>query len=497
MNRKCLLTGATLLCAAAWQPSPVLAQGSVSLDSCRRMALSNNKTIRMAEETITGAGYERKAAKAAYLPGIDFTAAYAYNQHGISLLSEDAMLPTKSFNPGTGSFDWNILTDPLGNPIKNPDGGGYIPTEVAVIPKDALSFDTHNVFGAAVTLTQPVFMGGEIKALNDIAKYAEKAAVAARNTVVQNVIYTVDEAYWMVVSLKAKQRLAASFVNLVDTLHYDVQAMLDAGVATRSDLLTVDVKLNEAKIMLTKVENGLTLSRMSLAQLCGQPVSASMRLDDEDFERSGGRNTPAYTYNMQDVLARRQDLEAVRQGINVLESRERMAMGMMLPKLGVIGSYSFSTPNLIDGFSKRVRGGFSVGAGVTIPIWHWGGKYNHYRAARTATNAQRLMLEDLEEKVELQVEQAKFKFQEAFKTLDMAQTNMKSAEENLRNAETGFHEGVLTTNDVILAQTGWLQANSERIDAEIGVRLCEVYLSKVLGTLGYERTADTGKATRK
>ena len=82
MNRKCLISGAALLCAAVWQPS-ALAQGSVSLDSCRRMALSNNKTIRMAEETISGAGYDRKAAKAAYLPGIDFTAAYAYNQHGI------------------------------------------------------------------------------------------------------------------------------------------------------------------------------------------------------------------------------------------------------------------------------------------------------------------------------------------------------------------------------------------------------------------------------
>ncbi len=461
MNRKCLISGAALLCAAVWQPS-ALAQGSVSLDSCRRMALSNNKTIRMAEETISGAGYDRKAAKAAYLPGIDFTAAYAYNQHGISLLSEDAMLPTKSFNPGTGSFEWNILTDPLGNPIKNPDGGGYIPTEVAVIPKEALSFDTHNVFGAAVTLTQPVFMGGEIKALNDIARYAEKAAVAARNTVVQ---------------------------------HYDVEAMLDAGVATRSDLLTVDVKLNEAKIMLTKVENGLTLSRMALAQICGQPVSAAMTLADEDSGMSGSTGAPAYTYNMQDVLARRQDLEAVRQGVNVLESRERMVMGTMLPKVGIVGSYSFSTPNLIDGFSKRVRGGFSVGAGVTIPIWHWGGKYNHYRAAKTATNAQRLLLEDLEEKVELQVEQAKFKFQEAFKTLDMARSNMKSAEENLRNAEIGFHEGVLTANDVILAQTGWLQANSERIDAEIGVRLCEVYLSKVLGTLGYERTADSAQTS--
>ena len=81
------------------------------------------------------------------------------------------------------------------------------------------------------------------------------------------------------------------------------------------------------------------------------------------------------------------------------------------------------------------------------------------------------------------MEQAKFKFQEAFNTYEMAKSNMTSAEENLRCAEDGFREGVLTTNDVIMAQTGWLQANSEKIDAEIGIRLCKVYLSKVLGTL--------------
>lgn len=67
----------------------------------------------------------------------------------------------------------------------------------------------------------------------------------------------------------------------------------------------------------------------------------------------------------------------------------------------------------------------------------------------------------------------------------MALSNMRSAEENLRNAQLGYREGMLTANDVILAQTGWLQAHSEKIDAQIGVRLCEVYLSKVLGTLTY------------
>ena len=387
-----------------------------------------------------------------------------------------------SFNPGTGKFDWNILTDPQGNPILNPDGGGYIPTEVAVIPKDALSFDTHNVFAGAVTLTQPVFMGGTIKALNDIARYAESAAVAGRNAVVQEITYNVDEAYWLVVSLNAKKELAESFVQLVDTLRYNVQALYDEGMATRSDVLSVDVKLNEAKIMLTKVDNGLTLARMNLAQVCGLPTDTRLTLSDESL-RTVGDHAPSYTWNVEDVFARRQDLEAMRQGVNVLKGREKLTLGTMLPKIGVFGSYQFSTPNLNNGFSKKVGGGFSVGAAVTIPIWHWGRDYNHYRAAQSATRAQQLLLEDMEEKVRLQLSQAKFKFQESFKTYDMTKANLGKAEENLDNARTAFREGVMTTNDVILAQTGWLQANSENIDAAIGIRLCEVYLSKVLGNL--------------
>lgn len=458
--------------------------GVYTLDSCRNMAVHNNKTIRMAEEGIRGAGYDRKAAKALYLPSIDFAGTYFYNQRTINLLAEDAKLPTMSFDPSTQSFKYNILTTPDGTPIKDPASGSYIPTEVAVIPKEAMSFDTHNVFAGAFTLTQPVFMGGQIKALNEITKYAEQLATAARNSVVQDVVYAVDQAYWTVVSLKSKQKLADSFVTLVDTLRYSVNAMLEEGVATRADLLMVEVKLNEAKIMRTKLDNGLTLARMALAQVCGLPVQSQMTLADEDFKR-GLTAMPDPVYNMQDVYSRRQDLEVIRQGISVLSQREKLAMGQMLPKIAIVGAYEFSNPNLNDGFRKRFGGGFSVGATIAIPIWHWGGNYNHYRATKSATNAQRLMLEDLEEKVDLQVQQAKFSFQEAFKTYDMTKANMSSAEENLRSAQIGFKEGVMTTNDVIAAQTAWLQANSEKIDAEIGIHLCEVYLDKVIGKLKY------------
>lgn len=459
---------------------PVTGAETVSLDSCRKMALSSSKTLKMADAAVEGARHQKKAAFAAYLPGIDASASYFYNQHKTSLLSEDAKLPTMQFDPSTGKYEYNLVTGADGMPVKDPATGSYIPSTVAVIPKEAMSFDTRSVFAGAVTLTQPIYMGGQIKALNDIAHYAGEALSASRRSAEQDVLYGVDEAYWTVVSLCEKQRLARSFVNLVDTLRYNVNAMLEEGVATRADLLSVDVRLNEARIMLTKVDNGLSLSRMALATACGLPVDTQMTLADEAASSLGSQSQDAAP-EMQDVFARRQDLEAVRMGIGMMRGQEKLALSSMLPKIGLVGAYAFSTPNLIDGFNRHLKGGFSVGAALTLPIWHWGGNYNKYRAAKAATNAQRLLLEDLEEKVTLQVNQAEFKYAEALKIYDTACSNMASAEENLRCARDGYKEGVLTTNDVMAAQTGWLQANSEKIDAEIGVHLCRTYLDKVLG----------------
>ena len=457
---------------------------TVSLDSCRRMAVANNKSLQIAEENIRGAAYYRKAAFSAYLPSVDFTGTYFYNKPKIEHLGEAAKLPTMSIDPASGKYNYNIVTGPDGVPVKDPATGSYIPSEVAVIPKEAMSYDVHNVFAGAFTLTQPIYMGGQIRALNEIAGLTEKVAKSSRNALAQDIVYAVDDAYWQVVSLRQKKRLAESFASLVDSLLHDVRAMYDEGVATRSDVLTVEVKQNEAQIALVKVDNGLTLSRMALAQICGLPVNTVMTLSDEGLQSVATAPAPA-DYNMADVYARRQDLEVIRTSISLMRSREKMAIGEMLPKIALVGAYSFSNPNVNHGFEKKFGGGFNVGATLTVPLWHWGGRYNRYKAAKSATIANRLLLEDAQEKVDLQVSQARFSYEEAFKTYAMTLTNMKKADENLRQAELGFKEGVLTSDDVLRAQTAWIQAHSEKIDAEIGIRLCEVYLSKVLGELSY------------
>lgn len=455
-----------------------------SLEACRSLALQNNKELMMRRQQQVKAGYQKKEAFAAYLPAVDFTGSYVYNQKDISIFDSDQFLPVKSFSLEKQGYEFDLVKNPMtGEPLIV--DGKPVPAQVAYLPKEAMTYNIHNVFAGAVTLTQPIYMGGKIVAMNKIAGLASDIADNLYANEVQNVIYAVDGAYWTVVSLKAKHKLAKSYVALLDTLRYDVDMMVQQGVATRSDLLNVDVKLNQANVDLTKVENGLVLSRMALAQVCGLPVNSDMEVADEDNLGVDTREEIATSYDMESVYAARPDLSALALATKVSEQEAKVALSSMLPNIALVGGYTFTNPNMFDGFKRRFGGAFSVGVMVTIPVWHWGGNYYKYKAARSEATVANLNLANAREMVDLQVSQAAFKAQEAIKTYEMTCTNLEKANDNLRTATLGFHEGVVTSTDVMTAQTAWLQAQSEKIDAAIDVHLCDVYLSKVLGRLYY------------
>lgn len=459
------------------------ASAQVSLDSCRHMALRNNKSIAHAKLGIEQAGLNNKVAHAAYLPSVDLEGSYLYNLKNLSLLEEDALLPVKNFNPATQSYEFDVVTNPItGEPVIV--NGQPIPKQVALLPKDALTYDIHHVFAAALTVTQPIYMGGKIKAMNAIARYAQDLAQSMHDSKVEDVIYDVDAAYWTVVSLRAKQDLAEGYLKLVTNLDNDVKKMLDEGIATRATLLSVDVKVNEANVALTKVNNGLSLARMALAQLCGLPVDTKLTLVDEDVDN---RTTPIHPTNadMQQVYANRHDIHSLEVATKIYDQKALVERSAMLPSLAAIGAFHTTNPNSYNGFKNRFGFGLSVGVMLKIPVWHWGGLSNKYKAAQVEARMKRLELDEAKEKIELQVNQAQFRYQEAIKTLEMTRTNLTKAEENLRIAQLAFKEGMSTSDDVLTAQTAWLGANSEKVDAEIDVMMCDVYLSKVTGNMKY------------
>ena len=455
----------------------------VTLDSCRNMALRNNKEIQQATLAIDKAGYQRKEAAAAYLPQFDLTAGYIYNSRRVSLVKEDQMLPTKSFNLQTGTYDYNLVIDPrTGAPLQV--NGQYVPSTVALLPKSGLSYNIHNLMGGALTVTQPIYMGGKITAMNQITELAGQLAREMRESKVEDVIYNVDAAYWQVVSLCSKQKLARSYVNLVQKLDDDVKAMVNEGVATRANQLAVDVKLNEANVDLTKVDNGVTLSRMLLAQLCGLPVNTMMTLADEGREELGLTLAPS-SYNLDEVYDKRHDVRSLELATRIYDQQVKVARSEMMPKLAAVAALHATNPNSYDGFENKFGAAFSIGATLKVPLWHWGGLSNKVKAARVDADVKRLELDDAKEKIALQISQAAFSYQEAYKTYEATKANLAQADENLRIAGIAFKEGMGSIDEVLAAQTAWLKANSEKIDAEINVQLTHEYLNKVMGTMSY------------
>lgn len=467
----------------------VKAQTILSLDSCRALALANNKDLLISNEKINAAHYQRKAAFTNYLPSFSATGAYMRNQKEFSLLNANQ----KAALSGLGTS--------LAGPLEQ--AGGIIaqlhPELASKIPElgasltsafnnagsslvDALRTDTRNVYAGAVTLTQPLYMGGKIRAYNKITQYAEELARQQHQGGMQEVIMSTDQAYWQVISLVNKKKLAEGYLKLLQQLDSDVEKMIAEGVSTKADGLSVRVKVNEAEMTLTKVEDGLSLARMLLCQLCGLDLSSPVTLTDENMDDIP-LLAPETHFDMSTAYANRPEIRSLELATQIYRQKVNVTRSEHLPSIALMGNYMVTNPSVFNGFENKFKGMWNVGVMVQIPIWHWGEGIYKTRSAKAEARIAQYQLEDAREKIELQVNQASFKVNEAGKKLVMASKNMEKAEENLRYATLGFKEGVIATSNVLEAQTAWLSAQSEKIDAQIDVKLTEIYLKKSLGTL--------------
>ena len=502
-------------CLLTFLPLSADAQQLLCLDSCRAMALRNNKQMTVSQLKQEVATNLRKSARTKYLPHVSAIGTYQYTSEEISILNNEQKTALSNLGTtvggglqglgaGVNNFMGNMgaLLTQMGVPAATfqqmagqmqqdmqqgiTNATGLLNTEGQKIV-DAFRTDTRNIFAGSVLVTQPIFMGGGIVALNKLADINEElqanSAVARRHAVV----YAIDQAYWQVVSLKHKQRLAESYLELIKKFDSDVQKMIAEGVATKSDGLSVSVKVNEAEMTLQKVNDGLVLSKMLLCQMIGLPMTGEITLTDEDKEQIDLIGPIGPMGPIKDLeasaAANRPELKMLGNTVDMTKQTTNILKAANLPQVALMGGYSVSNPNVLNGFEKKFAGFWNVGVLVRVPLWNWGDVAYKVRASKGATAIANLELAEAREKIELQVNQNSFKVEESNRRLTLAQTGIQRAEENLRTANLGFSEGVISPTVVMEAQTAWLQAKSQLIDAQIAVKLSQVELQKSLGTL--------------
>ena len=487
------------LCLLVLMPLTISAQRVLTLDSCRQLAITNNKQLGVARSQKEMASYNVKSAKTKYLPHVDAMAGYELMSKEVSILNnsqKDALnhLGTNAVS-GMGAKVTDIMNTMVQDGTITPQMAQQLGQQMGVLSsslasmgddlgstiRQAFRTNNRNMFAGAVMLSQPLYMGGSIKALNRVAELKANMADDNYDMLQQNVLYEIDATYWLVVSLRQKQKLAESFLDLVTKLHDDVYKMINEGVAVRADGLNVDVRMNEAEMTKMRVDDNLTLAKMLLCQLCGLPMDSEFTLADEGKELSSATGQMPTDGTL---AVDRPELRLLQTTIDISEQAQRVVTATHFrPQVALTGGYLISNPNTFNGFERKFSGVWNVGVLVRMPLWDWhDGRYK-LAASRAATTIAKLERSDLEEKINLQVEQERFKVREAYRRLELSTKHVASAEENLRCASLGFREGVMNLSEVMAAQTAWESAHTQKIDSEIEVQLSLIGLRKALGQL--------------
>lgn len=470
----------------------LMAQQRLTLAQCRYLATQSNPTLKAAQERIDAAEALERMAFCQFLPKVDANGTYIWNQKSPALLSDQQAYDVNHIGTTVENDIASSLSDLLANiGIHDPQlaqrivdnlGGLRLEENLNNMGQqvtDALDIDLRHIIAASVTVSQPLYLGGRLSALHRSAQYSYDMQQALGDRVYDGLLIAVDAAYWQYISVLHKQQLAHQYQSLLQQLTNDVQAMVEADVATQADVTKVRVKLNEARMNATKADCGLELARLALCQICGiNPDSNYIFAEDSTLVNY----LPVDTIDLDHICDRRSDYRILRDAQGLATQGVRLARAGLLPNVAFTGSYLVSNPNILNGFQKDFGGMFTAGIVVNIPLAHPGNIYA-LRAAKHKQTETALQLEESRDLILLEVNKLNHQLKVANLKLVQSRSDLENAEENLRLADESFDAGVINSTDLMAAQTAWMKAKSEVLDTEIEIRLDHLYLMQALGEL--------------
>ncbi|MDY6121756.1 MAG: TolC family protein [Porphyromonas sp.] len=433
--------------------SSAKAQTFLSLDSCYRLAYERNKEIAVARHEILAAGHKIQEVGVNFFPQLNLYG-------GVVRFGKDLQL-----------VNYDKLLGPL-SPL--------LPSMI----KDKTKVDMSNLQFAAVSAVQPLFVGGKIIAGMQMAQEAKCLREAMLESTEADVYSAVDEAYWQVVALSSKSRLSKAYLSLLSDAAKDVDLLVEQGIATKVDALAVKVKQSEAEVMLTRIEHGLMLSRMLLAQRCGLDAGEAVYVEDERTDRlpNQSKDCQVSTASLSELAERRAEIRTLKSAEKIYALERKMQSADMLPHIALIGGYTVSSPNKWASLDK-LGGTYHVGLVMQLPLTGLiSGVFKH-REATEKLLIRKLETDDARRKIHLQINQCQLKLDQAQKQLLSSQLNKDNADENLRYAQIAYKEGVVPLINLTQAQTAWQQAADALIEAQIASQMAKAAYRRAIGIL--------------
>ncbi|MCM1028888.1 MAG: TolC family protein [Pseudoflavonifractor sp.] len=407
---------------------------TLSLEQCRRMALSGNASTKTAVNNIKAAKETSDEAFTKYFPDISASGMSFWANHDI--------------------IQYNVMDM----------------FQLGMVKKGV---------AAGVTAVQPIFAGGQIVNGNALAHLGEQVAELKKRQTDEEVLASADKYYWKLVSLHSQKETLASLIEMLDTLAYQTQAAVDAGVTLKNDLLKVELQRNDFKATMIDLDNGIALC----SNLLGQYIGAGLRPVNVT-ERVAVGDLPEFAYDMwrnpKDAVSNTPAYGMLNSAIRAAELEKKMTIGSNLPTVGLGAGWYYHT--LLE--QKHNFGAVFIAVNVPLSGW-WGGSHAIKKKNLELQNA-RIQFEDGQEMLQIAMRDAWDNLTSAYRKMENAHEAIGQADENLRLNQNYYAVGVSTITDLLDAQTLYRRACDQYIAAYSDYKVKATEYLKATGQLSQD-----------
>ena len=412
-----------------------VAAQTYTLEQLKDSARHNNIALRNAQRSVASAAQQRKEAFTKYFPNISGTGFWFNANKGMARMD---------VNPS------QIIPAEVGAAMAQ-----QFPAEALAALQSPISMSMlKNGTVAGVNAVQPVFAGGQIVNGNKLARVGEEAARLQLELSDNEVERQSEQYYWQLVSLQEKMKTIAAVDTLLGDIYKDVDVAVRAGLVMRNDLLQVQLRRNDIESQRVKLQNGISIVRLLLAQYCG--------LENTDFTLETDTETlppMIQQQNYSEVLLSTPEYQLLGKQVEAAKLQKNLAVGKQLPTVAVGAGYNYH--NLLD--NNRTFG--MIFATVSVPISDWWG--GSHAIKRTKIEYQKAIDEqrDKAELLKIRMQNAYNNVVEARQQLDIAQRSIEQSEENLRLHRNYYRAGTCKMSDLLEAQLLYQQSCDKHTDA--------------------------------
>jgi len=416
----------------------IQAQKVYTLSECRQMALGNNIKMRDAKLTIDQAQEQEKEAYSKYFPQVSASGTY--------FRSNDYLVKK---NLSLSSNQQQELADFVKQLGLNTSALSSLPTSYNI------RFLNHGLI-ADIMAMEPIYAGGQITNGNKLAKLQIEIRKLQMQQSHDEILNTTEEYYNQLLSLYEKEQTLNAVDKLLERIHQDADNAFKAGVSNKNDVLTVELKQNEAATNRLKLDNGIKLCKLFLAQyigMTGKDVNIDTTLVNDI------KDPVTYLTDHDVALNGRVEAQLLDKNVEANELQTKIKKGSLLPTVavGAVGEY-----NNLSGSGQADVIGLAT---VSIPIsclWSDRHAVKHQQiteqiAKEDRDNSRQMLL--------IQMQSAYNDFENAYKQIELAKKSIHKSTENLRLNEDYYHAGTSKMSDLLDAQSNYQQSRNQYADA--------------------------------